>query len=84
MHSFPLPGRYSLTEEKRHNIKTSTRLTKSEIDEIRNWAEHYDEISVEAKHMVISRLVDRIEIGKGYTVNIRMKVAIEQLIEKTA
>lgn len=26
MHSFPLPGRYSLTEEKRHNIKTSTRL----------------------------------------------------------
>ena len=26
MHSFLLPGRYSLTEEKRHNIKTSTRL----------------------------------------------------------
>lgn len=62
----------------------NTRATKSEIDEIRNWAEHYDEISVEAKHMVISRLVDRIEVGKGYTVNIRMKVAMEQLIEKTA
>ena len=34
--------------------------------------------------MVISRLVDRIEVGNGYKVNIRLKVTLEQLIEKTA
>ena len=71
-------------ESQMNAAERNTRATKSEIDEIRNWAEHYDEISVEAKHMVISRLVDRIEVGKGYTVNIRMKVAMEQLIGKTA
>ena len=71
-------------ESQMNAAERNRRATKSEIDEIRNWAEHYDEISVEAKHMVISRLVDRIEVGKGYTVNIQMKVTMEQLIEKTA
>ena len=62
----------------------NVRATKSEIDEILSWVDRYDEISVEAKHMVISRLVDRIEVGNGYKVSIRLKVALEQLIEKTA
>ncbi len=46
--------------------------------------DHYDESSVEAKHMVIARLIDRIEVGKGYEVHIRMKMVMAQLIEKTA
>ena len=62
----------------------NARATKSEIDEILSWTDRYDEISVEAKHMVISRLVDRIEVGNGYKVNIRLKVALEQLIKETA
>ena len=72
------------TEAQMSAAERNTRATRSEIEEIRNWAEHYDEITVEAKHMVIARLVDRIEVGKGYEINIRMKVAMEQLIEKTA
>lgn len=46
--------------------------------------DRYDEIDVEAKHMVIARLVDRIEVGKDYTVHIQLKVALEQLIAKIA
>ncbi len=71
-------------ESKMNAAERNTRATKSDIEEIRSWAEHYDEISVEAKHMVISRLVDRVEVGKGSIVHIRMKVAMEQLVEKTA
>ena len=71
-------------ESQMNAAERNTRATKSEIDEIRNWAEHYDEISVEAKHMVIARLVERIEVGNGYKVHIQMKVELEQLIGKTA
>ena len=62
----------------------NARCTKAEISEIRNWVDQYDEIDVEAKHMVIARLVDRIEVGKDYTVHIQLKVALEQLITKIA
>ena len=64
--------------------KQNVRNAKAEIDEIRNWVECYDESSVEAKHMVIARLVDRIEVSKGYGVHIKLKVALEQLVKKTA
>ena len=64
--------------------KQNVRNAEAEIDEIRSWVECYDESSVEAKHMVIARLIDRIEVGKGYEVHIRMKMAMTQLIEKTA
>ena len=47
-------------------------------------ARYYDEITVEAKHMVIARLVDRIEVSKGYAVHIKLRVALEQLIGRTA
>ncbi len=60
------------------------RATKSEIVEIRNWAEQYDEISIEAKHMVIARLVDRIEVSRGYEVHIKLRVALEHLVRRTA
>lgn len=62
----------------------AAKSAKSEIDQIRDWAEHYDEISIKAKHMVIARLVDRIEIKNGYKITIYMKVALKQLLEKTA
>ena len=68
-----------LQAEERNN-----RTTRLEIEEIQSWVERYDEITPEAKHMVIARLVDRIEVGRGYKVHIQMKVALEQLIGKTA
>lgn len=71
-------------ENRMHAEDRNNRATRLEIDEIQNWAERYDEISPEAKHMVIARLVDRIEVGNGYKVHIQMKVELEQLIGKTA
>ena len=68
-----------LQAEERNN-----RTTRLEIEEIQSWVERYDEITPEAKHMVIARLVDRIEVGRGSKVHIQMKVALEQLIGKTA
>ena len=48
------------------------------------WVERYDKASVEAKHMIIAALVDRIEIGEKYEVHIQFKVSAEQFIRQTA
>ena len=48
------------------------------------WVERYDKASVEAKHMIIAALVDRIEIGENYEVHIQFKVSAEQFIRQTA
>ena len=64
--------------------KQNAQNAKAEIDEIRSWVDHYDESSVEAKHMVIARLIDRIEVGKGYEVHIQFRVSVAQLVKKTA
>ena len=71
-------------EQRLHAEDRYNQATQLEIEEIQSWAERYDEITPEAKHMVIARLVDRIEIGRGYKIHIQMKVAVEQLIGKTA
>ena len=34
--------------------------------------------------MVIARLIDRIEVGKGYDVHIQFRVSAAQLVKKTA
>ena len=62
--------------------KQNVRNVKAEIDEIRSWVDQYDESSVEAKHMVIARLIDRIEVGKGYEVHIQFRVSVAQLVKK--
>ena len=48
------------------------------------WVERYDKATVEAKHMIIASLVDRIEIGENYEVHIQFKVSAEQFIRQTA
>jgi hypothetical protein len=34
--------------------------------------------------MILSRLIDRVEVGSGYKIQIHFKVAYEQFIAKTA
>jgi hypothetical protein len=40
--------------------------------------------SCELNLTVPARLVDRIEVSRGYEVHIKLRVALEQLVKKTA
>ena len=53
-------------------------------DAMLTWVERYDKATVEAKHMIIAALVERIEIGENYEVRIQFKVSAEQFIRQTA
>lgn len=55
-----------------------------QVQQLLTWADRYDRASVEEKHIIISHLVERIEIGEGYQISIQFKVATESLVRKIA
>lgn len=47
----------------------------------KSWAEEFDSASLDQKKMIACQLFDRIEVGKGYTLNIKVNVSYEQFCE---
>ena len=85
-HRAKLEGAQQAMEEARTRMeaeKANARTATAQIDQLVSWAECYDRAEVETKHMIIARLIDRVEVGKGYKVHIRFKISIEQFLGKT-
>ena len=49
-------------------------------DTFKSWADEFATASHERKKMIICKLIDRIEIGKGYDITVKMNVDYEQFI----
>ena len=49
-----------------------------------SWAETFDEANAETKHMIIARLVERIEINHDYEVEIKFRISVEQYMRIAA
>lgn len=62
----------------------NNKAAQAQVKEMLTWVERYDKTTIEAKHMIIAALVDRIEIGENYEVHIQFKVSAEQFIRQAA
>ena len=62
----------------------NAKAAKAQVKEILTWVERYDKASVEAKHMIIASLVERIEVGENYEIHIKFRVSAEQFTQQTA
>ena len=72
-------------EEAKARIEEEAKSRKANeirVDELLTWAERFDEASYEAKHLVISQLVDRIEVRPNYEVDIHFRITAEQFLGK--
>ncbi len=56
-------------------------LIKPAYERFTNWADEFDSASLERKKMIIGQLISRIEIGRGYKINIEFNVDYEQFCE---
>lgn len=61
--------------------KASIDNIRPQYESFRTWAEEYDKCTVEQKKMIISQLVDRIEVCKGYKINIVFNMTYKQFCE---
>ena len=61
-------------------LMISGEYTKAQIDELLSWAECFDAADIGTRHMIISRLISRVEVTSGYKVHIDFRISIEQFL----
>ncbi len=58
--------------------KESSNGAAQEISDLISWASEFDSASNAAKHMILARLIERIEVGRDYNVKIKYRISLEQ------
>lgn len=46
-----------------------------------SWAEIFDECDIYVKKMIVSQLVHQVNVSRGYDIDIKLNVTIEQYME---
>lgn len=67
--------------EELDNKKQTVRKLKPMYEQFKGWAEEFDLVPTKQKKMIISQLISRIEIGKGYKISIQLNMDYEQFCE---
>ena len=60
--------------------KENAKATKAQIDELISWAECFEAADIGTKHLIVARLIDRIEVKTGYKVHIKFKISLKQFL----
>ena len=86
-HKARLEEARQIMEEAQDRMEESQAIEQEaqvQVHQLLTWADRYDKASIEEKHMIISHLVERIDIGEKYQINIKFRIATESLLAKTA
>lgn len=60
--------------------KQTRKESNDKIDEMLSWAKCYDQAPVELKHMIICRLIDRVEVSEDKRIFIHFRISLEQFL----
>jgi hypothetical protein len=65
-------------KQKMDEEKETSRAAAQEVNDLISWADAFDEASIETKHMIIARLIERIDVGRDYDIQIKFRISVEQ------
>ena len=57
--------------------KENAAATKAQIDELLSWAECFEAADIGTKHLIVARLIERVEVKTGYKVHIKFIISID-------
>ena len=60
--------------------KENAKATKAQIDELLSWAECFDKADIGTKHLIVARLIERVEVSTGYKMHIKFKISMKQFL----
>ena len=63
-------------QEERENAKA----IKAQVDELLSWAQCFDKADIGTKHLIVSRLIERVDVRTGYKVHIKFKISLKQFL----
>jgi chromosome segregation ATPase len=61
--------------------KSSMEKIKPLYDRFKSWSEEFGECTLEQKKMIISQIIDRIEVGRDYKINLVLNMTYQQFCE---
>ena len=60
--------------------KENAKETKAQIDELLSWAECFEKADIGTKHLIVARLVERVNVSTGYKVHIKFRISLKQFL----
>lgn len=74
---------YAELQSARLNEAAEIRKLRTYYDDFRGWAEEFDAAPLEIKRMILSQLIERVEVGRKYQVTIKLNMEYQQFLEIT-
>ena len=74
-------------EEAKANMEREEATNRAAVTQVSNlieWADLFDKANKETRHMILARLIDRVEVGSGYKVTVKFKITYEQFLGTAA
>ena len=72
---------YAELRNARLNEAAEIRKLCTYYDDFRGWAEEFDAAPLEMKRMILSHLIDRVEVGRKYQVTIKLNMEYQQFLD---
>ena len=63
-------------QEEQENAKA----TRAQVDELLSWVECFEKTDIGTKHLIVSRLIERVDVRTGYKVHIKFKISLKQFL----
>ena len=60
--------------------KENAKATKAQIDEVLSWAECFEAADIGTKHLIVARLIERVDVSTGNKVHIKFRVSLKQFL----
>ncbi|MBQ6346605.1 MAG: recombinase family protein [Clostridia bacterium] len=62
----------------------SQKETQAQIDEMLSWAGCYDKANIETRHMIIARIIEKVEVRANRKIHINFRISLDQFLGKSA
>ena len=67
-------------EEDVHDSENNLLALTEKFDDVLQWAAMYDNADIAAKKMIVSRIIDRVDMYRDYEIRITLNISIEQFL----
>lgn len=82
-HPLDAQGKWRRLIEGKDNMEreeATNRAAVTQVSDVIKWADQFDEANKETRHMILARLIDRVEVGAGYKIMVKFKITYEQFL----
>lgn len=77
-------GEYAELQNARLNEAAEIRKLRTYYNDFRGWAEEFDTAPLEMKRMILSQLINKVEVGRKYQVNVKFNMKYQQFVKHDA